>query len=230
MGINSFLPGGQSSTNIPDFTKIGNISGGGLSNSLLSLFSSKPQYLVKTDGGELAFQSMLEMSVEESTTLPTEPIEKGSFANYNRVVEPITVTCRLGVQGYPSTLQSMLDQLTALKNGTEKCSFITPMASYENLMLESYDYRRDNHNGHNVLIVDLRLKEIREIEGQKTTSSVTEPEPPPVAASSTADGSCASSVDGGEVQTYTPSSAESEVASTPARKSTARKIAEYLGG
>ena len=157
----------------------------------------------------IAFQAMLEMSANENSNLPEEPIEQGSFANYNRTIESKVLTCRLGLQGEPSEIQSTLDKLTELKAGTDKITFILPMASYENLMLESFDYRRDDHTGHNVLIVDLRLKEIREIEDQKTTSSVTEPEPPPVSAADAADGSCASEVDCGEVQSYSPSSSES---------------------
>jgi hypothetical protein len=90
------------------------------------------------------------------------------------------------------------------------------MASYENMMLESFDYRRDDHSGHNVLMVDVRLKEIREIEDQKTTSSVTEPEPPPVTEESAADGSCCSEVDCGEVQGQSPSGYETASASDEA--------------
>jgi hypothetical protein len=160
----------------------------------------------------IAFQAMLEMSATENSNLPEEPIEQGSFANYNRTIESKVLTCRLGLQGEPSEIQSTLDKLTELKEGTDKITFILPMASYENLMLESFDYRRDDHTGHNVLIVDLRLKEIREVENQKTTSSVTEPEPPPVNAADAADGSCASEVDCGEVQSYSPSSSDESAA------------------
>lgn len=160
----------------------------------------------------IAFQAMLEMSATENSNLPEEPIEQGSFANYNRTIESKVLTCRLGLQGEPSEIQSTLDKLTELKEGTDKITFILPMASYENLMLESFDYRRDDHTGHNVLIVDLRLKEIREVENQKTTSSVTEPEPPPVSAADAADGSCASEVDCGEVQSYSPSSSDESAA------------------
>lgn len=234
MNLNNFLPGGPSSTNIDMGgwqDKVGSINGGNIfsASGLMSLFASKPQYIVKAEGGQLEFQSMMEMSTEESTSLPSEPIEQGSFATYNRVIEPVSIKCRLAVQGYPSTIQSMLNRLTELKNSTEKITFITPSASYENLMLEAFDYRKDDHSGHNVLQVDLRLKEVREVPTTMTTSSVNEPEPPPVAASSTANGSCASSVDCGEVQTYTPSSAESSTASSDNR-TTARKIGDILRG
>ena len=192
MAINSFLPGNRPS--IPP--------------RLIPMLANQPQYIVKSILGDVAFHSMLELGVEEGSNLPEEPIEKGSFADYNRTINPTTINCRLASQGSPSTLQSMIERLQELKTGTEKLTFITPMMAYENFMLESFDYRKDEHTGHNVLVVDVRLKEIREIEGQKTTSSVTEPEPPPVTADASADGSCVSAEDCGEVQAGSPSSGE----------------------
>jgi hypothetical protein len=217
MAINSFLPGGQSSTNVDygfDNSMFGRIASldSFSASGLMSLFASQPQYVVKAESGDIAFHSMLELGAEESSNLPEEPIEKGSFADYNRTINPITINCRLASQGSPSTLQSMIERLQELKTGTEKLTFITPMMTYENFMLESFDYRKDEHTGHNVLVVDVRLKEIREIEGQKTTSSVTEPDPPPVTADASADGSCVSAEDCGEVQASYPSSSESSSA------------------
>ena len=227
MALDSFLPGATA----PDIYTVA----GGFGGSLLDATASKPQYILKIqsegggEGGEgsegaslmgesnsVAFQSMLEMSASESSSLPEEPIEQGSFASYNRTIEPITMTCRLALQGKPAEIQDVITRLQELKKGTEKLTFILPMASYENMMLESFDYRRDNHSGHNVLMVDVRLKEIREIEDQKTTSSVTEPEPPPVTEESAADGSCCSEVDCGEVQGQSPSGYETASASDEA--------------
>jgi hypothetical protein len=217
MAINSFLPGGQSSTNVDygfDNSMFGRIASldSFSASGLMSLFASQPQYVVKAESGDVAFHSMLEIGADESSNLPEEPIEAGSFAQYNRVVSPVTLTVRLASQGTPSTLQAMIERLQELKTGTEKITLITPMMSYENYMLESFDYRKDEHTGHNVLVVDIRLKEIREIEGQKTTSSVTEPDPPPVTADASADGSCVSAEDCGEVQASYPSSSESSSA------------------
>lgn len=234
MDINNFMPGGQSSTNIDyggnDWVdKVGKITAGGSFGlgGLMSLFAKKPQYIIKAESGDLEFQSMLEMSCTEDSSLPSEPIEQSSFATYNRVIEPLDIKCRLGVQGYPSVLQSMIDRLSELRKGTEKLTFIIPSASYESLMLQGFDYRVDNHTGFNVLLVDLTLREIREVPTFLTTSSVTEPDPPPVSADSAADGSCASEVDGGEVQSSSASEYEGEVASADNRTG-ARKIGDAI--
>jgi hypothetical protein len=176
-----------------------------------------PQYILKDeDGNEVAFYAMMEMSLTSASQLPTEPIEKGSFANYNRIIEPFESTCRLALEGTDSAIQSALQALEELKKGQKKLEFIMPFETYENLMLESYDYRRDSHSGWNVLTVDTRLKEIREVESAKTTTSVEEP--PQISQSASADSSCVSSEDGGQYQTYDPSAAESEAANNPSQR------------
>jgi len=173
--------------------------------------SPPPQYILKDeDGNEVAFYSMMEMSLSSSSQIPTEPIEKGSFANYNRVIEPFEATCRLAMEGEDSQIQSALQGLEELKTGLKKIELITPFETYENLMLQSYDYRRDEHSGWNVLQVDLKLKEIREVESAKTTTSVEEP--PEVTQADSADASCVSEEDYGQYPTYSPTSTEEEAA------------------
>jgi hypothetical protein len=193
--------------------------------------ATKPQYIIKGENGSLEFQSMLEISLQEDSRLPEEAIEQSSFATYNRIIEPQDLKIRLGLQGYPSKIQSTLDRLSDMRKGTEKITVITPSATYDNLMLRSFDYRKDNHTGHNVLIVDLTFKEIREVPTYKTTSSVTEPEPPAVTEEAAADGSCASTEDVGEVQTTTPTQAETATAESPSgkRRSMARDVKDALG-
>jgi hypothetical protein len=95
MAINSFLPGGQSSTNVDygfDNSMFGRIASldSFSASGLMSLFASQPQYVVKAESGDVAFQSMLEIGADESSSLPEEPIEAGSFAQYNRVHQNLT--------------------------------------------------------------------------------------------------------------------------------------------
>ena len=181
--------------------------------------SQPPQYILKDeDGNQVAFYAMMEMGMTSSSQLPSEPIEKGSFANYNRIIDPYEGTCRLALEGTESEIQQALDGLEELRKGLKKIEFIMPFANYENLMLESYDYRRDSHSGFNLLQVDVRLKEIREVESARTTTSVEEP--PEITQEASADASCVSSEDGGQYQTYAPTSTETEASEGQGRGST----------
>lgn len=211
--------------NIPSISD--NFGGAGVNNS--NEKTEPPQYILQDeDGNKVAFYSMLEVSLNSNSRLPSEPIEKGSFANYNRVIEPYEGTTRLALEGTESEIQQALDGLEELKKGLKKCELITPFATYENLMLESYDYRRDGHSGFNVLQVDLKLKEIREVESAKTTSSVEEP--PQITESASADASCVSTTDGGQYQTYEPTQAETTAAQSENSGGTRRSILKDVLG
>lgn len=170
-----------------------------------------PYVLQDEDNNEIAFYSMEEMSVTNTTSIPSEPIEEGSWASYNRVVEPLEATAILVMEGAEADIQTALDALNELARNEKKLTFITPFASYENMMLVSFDYRRDGNSGFNVLRVNINLKEIREVGSQKTTTAVTEP-PPVTEQASPSDGSYVSDQTYGETPTQAPSSAEQDTA------------------
>jgi hypothetical protein len=195
-----------------------------------NVFDSKveyPEYLIEDeDGNRIAFYSMEELSVTNTTSIPAEPIEQGSWASYNRVIEPLEVTATLVLEGEDSTIQDALDALDELCEGDKKVKFIIPVATYENLMMQTYDYRKDSHTGHNVLRVNVKLVEIREVASQQTTTSVNEPPPPPeVSEGASADGSCVSTETYGETPTYTPTQQEE----TQANKSNESLLHQGLG-
>ena len=184
---------------------------------ILTNFLDKAKgWIVKGDTARVDFSSMLEFTAEKSSRLPEEPIEKGSFAVYNRVIDPRTITCRLAVSGSAQDLQNSIDRLTMLAENDEKITLTTPEQSYKNMMLESFDYRRDAQNGRGVLYVDLRFKEVREVASSQTTTSVEESETGEGAegidADDAADGSVADDIDDGEVQATPASDAEEDAA------------------
>lgn len=166
---------------------------------ITDFLSNKKGWIVRGQKAAVSFSSMQEFSAEKSSSLPEEPIEKGSFATYNRVIAPRIITALLSVEGRAADLQNAIDRLTDLAENDEKITLTTPEQSYPNMMLESFDYRRDAQNGRGVLYVDLRFKEIREVQSAQTTTAVEEAEEP-IEAEDAEDGSCADDVDDGEVQ------------------------------
>ena len=174
-------------------------------------FNKKKAWIVKGQKAAVDFSSMQEFSAEKASRLPDEPIEKGSFATYNRVIEPRTITAQLSVEGSAADLQNAIDRLTDLCENDEKITLTTPEQSYKNMMLESFDYRREAANGRGVLYVDLRFKEIREVQSAQTTTAVEEAEEP-IDAEDAEDGSVCDDIDDGEVQASEASEAEDEAA------------------
>ena len=185
--------------------------------------SKRKAWIVRGQKAAVDFSSMQEFSAEKSSRLPNEPIEKGSFATYNRIIEPRSITCQLSVEGGKADLQNAIDCLTTLCENDEKISLVTPEQSYPNMMLESFDYRREAANGRGVLYVDLRFKEIREVASQQTTTSVEEPIEPEDAE----DGSCCDDIDDGEMQGIDASEAEIEEEKADNR-TLARQVQDYI--
>ena len=188
--------------------------------------SKRKAWIVRGQKAAVDFSSMQEFSAEKSSRLPNEPIEKGSFATYNRVIEPRTITCQLSVEGGKSDLQNAIDRLTTLCENDEKITLVTPEQSYQNMMLESFDYRRDVTKGRGVLYVDLRFVEIREVASQQTTTSVEEPIEPEDAE----DGSCADDIDDGEMQSVEADESEIEAEEGGRKKSVRVQIEEMRRG
>lgn len=120
----------------------------------------------------IAFTSMLEAAITSDSALPEEPIEKGSFATYNRTLYSDRLQVKLGIEGDEAELQRAQDTLRELKSGTAVFSLVTPDYEHKNLSLEGYDYTRDTTAAEGLLVVDLRLKEIREVETTTTVVSV----------------------------------------------------------
>ena len=168
--------------------------------------NTRKAWIVRGQKAAVDFSSMQEFTAEKSSRLPDEPIEKGSFSTYNRIIEPRAITCRLSVEGSKADLQNAIDRLNELAENDEKITLTTPEQSYKNMMLESFDYSRDSQNGRGVLYVDLRFKEIREVASQQTTTAVEEAEP--IKPEDAEDGSCCDDVDDGEVQASEASEAE----------------------
>lgn len=189
---------------------------------ITDFFSSRKSWIVRGQSAAVDFNSMQEFSAEKSSRLPDEPIEKGSFATYNRIIEPRTITCQLSVEGSAAKLQSAIDRLTTLCETDEKITLTTPEQSYKNMMLESFDYRRDAQNGRGVLYVDLRFKEIREVMSAQTTTSVEEAEP--IDAEDAEDGSICDDIDDGEMQGVAASEAEEEAESSGKQRSILAEI------
>ena len=192
---------------------------------LTDFMSRNKGWIVRGQTAAVDFNSMQEFSAEKSSRLPDEPIEKGSFSTYNRIIEPRAITCQLSVEGSASKLQNAIDRLTTLCENDEKITLTTPEQSYKNMMLESFDYRRDATNGRGVLFVDLRFKEIREVQSAQTTTAVEEAESAePIEAEDAADGSVCDDIDDGEVQGTNASNAEEEAAEETDNRTLATRI------
>lgn len=114
--------------------------------------------------GNLVFDvdTVLDLKQSAKAKASTFPVEKGTFATYNKVIEPWTNKIRLAVGGkarmaaFMAALQSELSQANLY-------NVVTPTVTYMNCTLEGYDYSQAAEAGLNLLVVDLSLLQVREV-------------------------------------------------------------------
>ena len=99
-----------------------------------------------------------------SDNVSNAPVERGSFASYNKVGDPFTVTVQM-TKGSGGVFMrgAFLALLDALANSTDLFLVITPEAVYPNMAITGYDYAREASDGARLLKVNIHLAEVRQV-------------------------------------------------------------------
>lgn len=131
--------------------------------------------LADSDTGQtmLTFTSFIEAAIKRSGSVVSEPIEKGSFASYNKTTDPLNAIVTLAITGTKANIQNTIDSLTDLQSNTVTFSLVSPVKEFENLTLENFSWKWERTQGADVLYVELALIEIREVEMLYTDTAVT---------------------------------------------------------
>lgn len=106
---------------------------------------------------------------QNTSKVSNAPIERGSFASYNKVGDPFTVTVQMSKgSGGVFMRGAFLALLDALANSTDLFLVITPEAVYPNMAITGYDYAREASDGARLLKVNIHLAEVRQVEVKYT--------------------------------------------------------------
>jgi len=118
-------------------------------------------------------QELSTKSVEYSkdTRISDFPIERGGFAAYNKVELPAEARVTLCLSGSESDRQALLNAIDAAVKSTDFYSVVTPEVTYKNYSIEYYNYQRRNDRGANLLMIELGLREVREVSAKTTTKT-----------------------------------------------------------
>lgn len=140
---------------------------------LFNFLSTAPVWSLQADGGgaSIDFDSMLEMDHTAEDMVASEPVEKGSFASYNKQAGPREITVVLACTKTYAEQQGVLDELDKLASGTQKVSLVTPASEYKDLNVQSYSYTRKPDGGAQMLVVELKLVEVREVDTKVKTAA-----------------------------------------------------------
>lgn len=137
----------------------------GLKTNGNSLFQSIAALV--TGGGPILSNSATEFMRE--TRISEFPVEMASFASYNKVQSPANPRVTLALSGSETDRTTFLNQIDAACISTDLFSVVTPEVTYYNYSVERYNYVRRAERGASMLIVEISLKEIREVSAAFST-------------------------------------------------------------
>ena len=144
---------------------------------LLELLGLAPVWTLQNEGGGTAvdFDVFLGIDFSGDNQVAHEPVEQGGFASYNKQNTPKEISVELACTKMYFSQQPVLENIDKLASGVQKLSLVTPSSEYKNLNLESYSYRRTDDSGAGMLVVELKLIEVREVETKKKTTASESP-------------------------------------------------------
>jgi len=146
--------------------------------------------------GDLVFDvdTVLDLKFSAKAKISDFPVEQGAFTSYNKVVEPFAPKVRLAVGGM-IRMSAFQGALATELASTNLYNIVTPTCNYFNVALEGVDYAQTVDNGgSSMLVVDLALKQVREVAPAYTAVKISHPKNP----------SSASKVPGGKEQAQAP--------------------------
>lgn len=132
--------------------------------------------LDESGASAVTFTSFLGIDFRSEGQALSYPIEDGGFANYNKVDSPLEIRVTLATQGDDADFEHILNKLDEYAHNAVTLSISTPSALYEGMTLETYSYRRNRESGAGMLTVELTLVEVREVETQVTTTTISKPQ------------------------------------------------------
>ena len=90
----------------------------------------------------IPYVSIAAVDADQSSRIPTEPIEKGQLAAYNIVREPERVNVEFLFNGSYAVQVLALAMLDRRMNSTASCTIFSPAKIWRNMALEHYDFSR----------------------------------------------------------------------------------------
>ncbi len=100
------------------------------------------------------------------------PLEKGSFAQYNKVSSSASLSLSLAYNGSIEELELTIQILEEEKSKLSKLSIISPEKNFRNYTLHSFSYSKSALSGVNIF--DLDFQEIRELEMYSTNIALSQ--------------------------------------------------------
>jgi hypothetical protein len=131
--------------------------------------------------------STFSVEFSRETRVASFPLEQGSFASYDKAQMPANPVVTLMLQGSVNDRTTLLEALDSACISTDLYNVVTPEIIYTGYSVERYSYARKADRGVTLLVVEVSLKEIRQVTASYTTapSPIANPQNPAAAAQQT---------------------------------------------
>jgi hypothetical protein len=126
------------------------------------------------NGDQVLFpDSVLEFTKRQQYDLARYPVQDGSFASYNKVIEPFEITLRLSKGGTLSDRVNFLASIDALVASIALYTVVTAEATYPSVNFDRSEVTRRGAKGAYFLTeVDVYCQQIIQTQAQYTTTGV----------------------------------------------------------
>ena len=115
--------------------------------------------------------SIYRMGHTQEYSLPTNPVQMGSFSNFNKVGSPYEIELRMTKTGTLSERAFFLDDLERISNSVELYRVVTPERTYQPVNISGYQVVREGAKGAYFFAeVDVRMVEIRQVTAQYSST------------------------------------------------------------
>lgn len=163
--------------------------------SLLSLFFAVQQWGIYQSGFPvITADTVASLEYQKSWTISDYPVEGGAFESYDKVYVPFNGYVRFAAGETEANRAALLASIDAIAADLNFYDIVTPEKIFPSCNIVDYNFRRTATNGLGLLVVDVKVEEVR-VTGQTTSGS-------------TKSADNASQVNGGPVQSASPSTGD----------------------
>jgi hypothetical protein len=153
------------------FDSSGDQVGLGISGNSSSLKSLIQTLESQVTGSLAPVLSTIGLDYLKEMTVSDFPTEGGGFATYNKVEKPAEPNITLALAGSVRDRSIFLAAIDAACKSTANYSVITPEIQYVNYTFLRYRYSRRATKGATLIVVDIAMREVRQVSAAYTTAS-----------------------------------------------------------
>ena len=112
----------------------------------------------------LLADNVTSVEYRNTATVATAPLERGTFATYNKVQDPYTATVQMTKgSGSPAQRGLFIAQLEMLSKSTLLFNVLTPEYVHRRAAIVGFGYKRMPQDGARIIVANIDLKEVREV-------------------------------------------------------------------